>query len=53
MMHHWIGAALMIVGAGGATVGFWLNQNLPDPPGPIPTIGGAILAFVGLLVWSF
>jgi hypothetical protein len=52
-MKHWIGGAMMLVGAVSAVVGFWLNQNLPDPPGPVPTIGGAILVVIGLLVWSF
>lgn len=52
-MKHLIGGLMILVGAGSAVVGFWLNQNLPDPPGPIPTIGGAVIVVIGFLVWSW
>jgi hypothetical protein len=52
-MHHWIGAALMIVGVGISGLTFMLNSSTPMQLGPVPFFAGVAVFFVGLLVWSF
>jgi hypothetical protein len=52
-MHHWIGAGLMIVGAGAAAIVFTLNSQTPIQLGPVPFFGSCALIFVGILVWAW
>lgn len=53
MMHHLIGAALLLLGAGAAAFTFIMNSQTPLQLGPFPFFGGCAVAFVGLLVWGW
>ena len=46
-----IGAVFFVIGTLSAVVGFAFNSSTPVQVGPIPTIGGAALALIGLVLF--
>jgi hypothetical protein len=46
-----IGIALFILGTLSCGIGYVLNGSTPIQVGPIPTIGGAALAIIGLMLF--
>lgn len=53
LMHHWIGAGLMILGMAAVFLVVIINTNLPVQLGPLPFFGACALIIIGLLTWSF
>jgi hypothetical protein len=47
-MKLWIGGIMLVLGSASFVIGFWLKSNTPIQVGPIPTLGGAAVALVGL-----
>ena len=50
-MKFWIGFFLFIVGSVVSALGFMLNSNTPIQVGPVPVLGGAAVALIGLIMW--
>lgn len=46
----WISLAVFILGVLTFGVGYFFNSSTPQPVGPVPTIGGAFVALVGLMM---
>ena len=46
-----IGGLLFVLGAASCVVGVALNSSTPIQVGPIPVIGGAAMALVGLVMF--
>lgn len=47
----WIGLALFAIGSGVALSAAFLNSLTPAQVGPVPVIGGGVVALVGLILF--